>query len=141
HDESSYLMAADTFARGQLTNPAPRHPEFFEVEHVLVVPTYTAKYPPGQGLALAVGQVLFGEPIWGVWLSCGCLGVCLCWMLQAWTSPRWAWICTLAFVISGTSSYWAQGYMGGAVAGCGGALLFGGMRRTIRRPKAGTAVL
>lgn len=141
HDESSYLMAADTFARGRLTNPSPNHPEFFESQHVLVVPTYMSKYPPGQGLALAAGQALFGHPVVGVWLSCGCLAACVCWMLQAWTTRRWAWLTTLAFVISGTSSYWAQGYMGGAVAGCGGALLFGSLRRTLREARVATAIL
>lgn len=140
-DEQSYLMAADTFARGRLTNPSPHHPEFFEVEHVLVVPTYMSKYPPGQGLALAAGQVLFGHPIAGVWLSCGCMAASLCWMLQAWTTRRWAWLTTLAFVISGTSSYWAQRYFGGAVPTCGAALLFGALRRHLPKPRIATSLL
>lgn len=141
-DETSYLLAADTFAHGRLTNPAPRHPEFFETQHILVVPTYMSKYPPGQGLILAAGRVLFGRPIWGVWLSCGCLAGCLCWMLQAWTSRRWAWITTLFFLIGGNiSSYWAQSYWGGALACCGGALLFGALRRTVREPRVGTSLL
>lgn len=142
HDENSYLLGADTFAHGRLSNPAPAHPEFFEAEHVLVVPSYSSKYPPGQGLALAAGQVLFARPIWGVWLSCGALAASVCWMLQSWTSRRWAWICTLFFLIGGgISSYWAQSYWGGAVAGSGAALLFGAMRRTVREPRVGTSLL
>jgi hypothetical protein len=141
HDEHSYLLAADTFAHGRLTNPAPAHPEFFEAPHVLVVPTYQSKYPPGQGLVLAVGQVVFGHPIWGVWLSCGLFAGCLCWMLQSWTSRAWALvITTLVAVTLGTATYWAQSYWGGMLAGSGGALVYGSARRLVRRASVGVSV-
>jgi hypothetical protein len=142
HDEFSYLLAADTFAHWRLSNPSPQHPEFFEAPHILVVPSYCSKYPPGQGLMLAMGQVLCGRPIWGVWLSCGLFAAALCWMLQAWTSGPWALATTaLAIATCGFSSYWAQSYWGGMVAACGGALLFGSMRRTLRAPHAGSSIL
>jgi hypothetical protein len=142
HDEYSYLLAADTFARGRLTNPAPELPEFFEAEHVLVAPTYMSKYPPGQGLFLAAGQVVFGHPIWGVWLSCGAFAASLCWMLQSWTSRRWALLTTLVVIFgAGISSYWAQSYWGGMAAATGSALLFGGMRRSIIRPRTASSVM
>ncbi len=141
-DESSYLLAADTFAHGRLTNPTPELPEFFEAHHILVVPSYTSKYPPGQGLALAVGQVLFGHPIWGVWLGCGFFAASLCWMLLAWTSRPWAIVTTVfAIALLGVSSYWAQSYWGGMLPACGGALLFGGLRRTLRHAQAGSSLL
>jgi hypothetical protein len=135
HDEFSYLLSADTFAHGRLTNPAPTMPEFFEAPHILVAPTYSSKYPPGQGLALAFGQLVGGHPIWGVWLSCGLFAASLCWMLQAWTSRPWALAVTVTAILTlGVSTYWAQSYWGGMLAASGGALLFGGMRRTWRAP-------
>lgn len=135
HDEWSYLFAADTFVSGRVTNPTPPAWQAFESFHVLVRPTYMSKYPPAQGLALAVGQRLTGLPIVGVWLSVGLLGASLCWCLLPFVGVNWACALSAIYLVRLLTTehegigYWAHSYWGGALAASGGALVFGAARR------------
>jgi hypothetical protein len=137
YDEFGYLLQADTFAAGRLTNPTPALWQFFESPYILMKPTYTSKYAPGQGMAMALGQVVFGHPWCGVWLSCGVLMAVLCWALQGWLSPGWALFGAVLALKLCLFSYWMDSYWGGAVAAIGGALMLGAFPRIVNEGRWG----
>ena len=141
-DEFGYLLGAETFVSGRLTNPMHPMWEHFETFQQLMRPTYMSKYPPGQSLFLAIGWKFFGHPWFGVLLSFGLFAACLCWMLQNWVPPIYALIGTVITLAQiSILGYWMNSYWGGAVAACGGCLLLGTLPRLARRVKSKDVVL
>ncbi|RIK88620.1 MAG: hypothetical protein DCC67_00330 [Planctomycetota bacterium] len=141
HDEFSYLLAADTFCEGRLTNPPHPHWQHFETFHVIQQPTYASKYPPGQGLFLALGQRITGRPIAGVWVETALATVACYWMLLGWTSRRWAAVGGALFAVHPSYQlYWGQSYWGGTAALLAAALVFGAALRMRWRCRAADAV-
>ncbi|MBL8210477.1 MAG: hypothetical protein JNK87_07190, partial [Bryobacterales bacterium] len=133
HDEFSYLLGADLLASGRAALPA--HPlwEFFDTIHVIGTPVYASKYPPGQAIFLALGQLLFGHAYAGVVISAGLATVTVFWMLLALVPPGVALIGGLQVaVVFSSLHYWMQSYWGGAVALSGAAIVLGSAIRMLR---------
>ena len=142
HDEFSYLLQADTFAHGRLTNPT--HPlwHHFESIHVIHQPSYASKYPPAHAMLPALGQVTTGHPVVGVWLSMGLMAAAIHWMLTAFVGPRWALLGAMfALGQAGPATYWAQSYYCTSLSVVGAALLLGGLRRALVQPRIAPALL
>lgn len=133
HDEFGYLLLADTFASGRVTNPTHPFWRHFEAPYIFFQPTYTSQYPVAPAILLALPKVFGAHPWLGVCLGTGLLCALVCWMLQGWVPPPWALLGgLLAASRYGIVSSWVNTYWGGTAAAIGGALVVGSLPRLLR---------
>ena len=137
-DDFSFLLASDTFLHGRLANATPAMWVHFETIHVDMLPTYMSMYFPAQGLALAAGKFLFGHPWFGNLCFDALMCAAICWMLQAWIPPTWAFLGGMIAVVRlGLFSYWINTYAGGSglLAAFAGALVLGALPRILKKAR------
>lgn len=133
HDEFSYLLGAETFAAGRLTNPTPDAWQHLETFHVNLRPSYHSMYPPALFLYPAMGLLLAKHAWIGVLLGVAIMCSAITWMLEGWMPAHWALLGGLwAALRFGIFSYWVNSYWGGAMAATAGALLLGALARILR---------
>ncbi|HEX3471699.1 MAG TPA: hypothetical protein VHT28_10990 [Silvibacterium sp.] len=133
-NDFSFLLAADTFASGRLTNPTPAMWVHFETMHITMTPTYMSMYFPAQGLVMAAGKLLIGHFWYGILVTTALMCSAIVWMLQAWLPPPWSLLGgALAILRLGLFSYWIDSYSGaGSISALGGALLLGALPRFMK---------
>jgi hypothetical protein len=133
-DDFSFLLSADTFLHGRLTNPTPAMWTHFETIHVTMQPTYASMYFPAVGLLLALSKIVFGHPWFGILVVTALMCATISWMLQAWVPAKWALLGGLLAVMHlGLYSYWVNTYhSAGSISGLGGALILGALPRILR---------
>lgn len=109
HDEFAYLLGAETFVQGRLTNPTPPCWEHFESYHIILHPTYQSKYQPGMSLMFALGLLLTGQAYTGVILGLLLAANAMTWLLHVWLPRRWALPMSLLSVVV-MVGIWAGNY-------------------------------
>ena len=141
HDEFSYILGAQTFALGRLTNPVHPFWRHFETMHENMIPTYQTQYQPAPSFFMALPVSLHLSPWWGVWLSTALMAGAICWALQPIIRPRYALLAALFVAIRyGLFNRFSDSYYGGSVCALGAALTLGGFVRVIETTRTRDAV-
>jgi hypothetical protein len=100
-----------------------------------------SKYPPGQGIALAAGQLFSRHPIIGVWFSSAAAAAAIYWMILGFLPPYWALLGGMIAAIHPQMLAWSQTYWGGSVAVLGSAILIGSWTRLMSHRTIANAIL
>jgi hypothetical protein len=136
-DEFSYLLGAETLAKGRLTNPVHPNWQHFESFHINMVPTYQSQYQPAPSAFMALGIIFTGHAWWGVWLATGLMCAAVCWALQPLITPTYAFLagvyCVLKYSIG---TQYSDSYWGGSACALGGALALGAFARILQTRSA-----
>jgi len=131
-DELSYVFQAKTFLEGRLVNPTPPQWEHFQTFFIVPKPYFVSKFPPGQALFMALGGLISGEFVVGIWIIFILACVATYWMLLAYVKPHWAFLGVFAVASNGHLLLeWSNTYWGGALPMLGGALVFGAIKRIV----------
>jgi hypothetical protein len=122
-DDFSFLLASDTFVHGRLANPTPAMWTHFETIHISMLPTYMSMYFPGQGLLLAAGKILFGDPWFALLISSSLM-----------CAAHWALLGGFIAVLRiGVFSYFTDTYhAAGSLGALAGALILGSLPRLMK---------
>ena len=134
HDEFSYLLGADTFFHGRLTNPTPPLAVALETIHTNMWPTYQSMYMPGPALLLWMGKLL-GSPWVAVLLSTALFPALLYWALSAWLPRADALVgAGIALFMAESLNSWFDNYFCLALSCIGTTLILGALPRIGARP-------
>ena len=136
-DDFSFLLAANTFALGRLTNPTPALWTHFESIQITMQPTYMSMYFPAQATNPCGGQsALRTSMVWPPLRHSA--HVCFTLLDAAsMAPPTWALLGGILAVLRiGLFSYWINTYSGGgSIAALGAALLLGALPRFLKTPR------
>jgi hypothetical protein len=133
HDDFGNLLVADTLLHGRLSNPTPPSHELLQSFHIVVEPSYAAKFPIGSGALMAFGKLVFGEWKVGMWLAASLACSAITWMLLAALPTRWAWTFGMMSALHPMwQTGWSQEFTHGWLAVGSVALIIGGLLRLRR---------
>ena len=133
HDEFSNLLVADTLRHGRLANPSPEIWQPFQSFHVLVRPSYASKYPLGPGALLALGSILGGSPVVGIWFGAALCAAAVTWAAAGCLPRRWALLAGLLLALHpNVHREWSLSFVNGYLTAASGALVAGAALRLRR---------
>ncbi len=137
HDDFGNLLVASTLLEGRFSNPVPDAWQSMETFHVVFQPSYASKFPIGLGLMLAMGYVLTGTYVAGLWMCAAVACSSVVWMINSHFPRRWGLTAGLFTAIHPVwQTTWSQEFTNGWLALAGVSLVFGGLLRIRRNYRA-----